>query len=948
MKGFEAIDALENEVRRLSRDNVISFYSSFPQVSIEEVATSTHSCHSIDINGEVTGINFSHLNLNAVPSILSHFTNLRILRLFGTSLTSLPSWLTDLQKLTSLYLSHNHFEELPPVIGELKSLEVLAINGNRIDGIPAFIEQLSNLKKLGLSGNNLSTLPEILNTLFNLESLFLAHNKLTELPARIAELRGLKELSLSYNPISNLPANFNELTNLRLLSLRETSFTELPSSVFKLSNLEDLDISGTVISHLPSDIGSLTTLKRLNLSATQLRNLPSSMTQLQELRFLNLSSLKFVELPSEIFRLHKLTELNLSSTRTRFLPAEIGRLTELERLDLSAMGLTSIPAVTFKLKKLTRLNLAGNRLRELPPQITESPLEIFATNRRNPNREGINLEGNPLESPPLEIVLKGTHVVHTYFRSLKSGRKSIDEVKVLLVGDGGSGKTSLVKRLTGQGYDENEPQTHGININDFPVNAGGKRIKVHFWDFGGQEIMHATHQFFLSKRSAYILVLDGRKDEKTEYWLKHIEAFGGESPILIVMNKIDQSPSFDVNRRFLSDKYRSIRSFYRVSCHTNSGIDNLQKELSFALARVDHTKTFWAANWFKIKERIEVVADDYISYSKFRDICNEESVTDLSEQETLADFLHDLGAVLRFKDLPLRDTNVINPRWLTAGVYRIVNSEEVAEAGGILNLDLLYRLLDQNVYPPEKHNFIIELMKKFELCFEIDRNSVLLPALLPVEEPKVSLPNEDLLRFFIDYDFFPKSVMPRFIVRMHNDIHQDLRWRTGVVLQNDSFNSRAIIRADEIDRRIEIIIHGEQRRDYLGVILHAFRGINESFERLRYSEKVPMPDQNEVTISYNHLLRLASKGIRTYMPDGTEKEYDVQELLGSVKPEKPSEEEIIEILRALRDKNDTEASLLEKANKSLLLQPNFFGLGFNLNELIKLIVRGRAKEGDGA
>jgi hypothetical protein len=45
--------------------------------------------------------------------------------------------------------------------------------------------------------------------------------------------------------------------------------------------------------------------------------------------------------------------------------------------------------------------------------------------------------------------------------------------------------------------------------------------------------MHATHQFFLSKRSLYILVLDGRKEEDAEYWLKHIESFGGDSPVLM-------------------------------------------------------------------------------------------------------------------------------------------------------------------------------------------------------------------------------------------------------------------------------------------------------------------------------------------------------------------------------------------------------------------------------
>ncbi len=88
------------------------------------------------------------------------------------------------------------------------------------------------------------------------------------------------------------------------------------------------------------------------------------------------------------------------------------------------------------------------------------------------------------------------------------------------MGDGTAGKTSLVKQMRGRNFDKSESQTHGINIDSWEVYQDDTKIKVRLWDFGGQEIMHATHQFFLSKRSLYILVLDGRKDEKTEYGLK--------------------------------------------------------------------------------------------------------------------------------------------------------------------------------------------------------------------------------------------------------------------------------------------------------------------------------------------------------------------------------------------------------------------------------------------
>jgi hypothetical protein len=108
--------------------------------------------------------------------------------------------------------------------------------------------------------------------------------------------------------------------------------------------------------------------------------------------------------------------------------------------------------------------------------------------------------------------------------------------------------------------------------------------------------------------------------------------------------------------------------------------------------------------------------------------------------------------VLHFDDLPLRDTNVINPRWVTEGVYRIINSPAVSLAGGVLHLTDLNHILDPSRHPPEKHNFLVELMKKFELCYSLDSNTILLPILLPVEEPPLTAAS-DPSRFLIDYDF---------------------------------------------------------------------------------------------------------------------------------------------------------------------------------------------------
>jgi internalin A len=624
--------------------------------------------------------------------------------------------------------------------------------------------------------------------------------------------------------------------------------------------------------------------------------------------------------------------LSLFSAGLSELPPEIGQLQNLTELKLWGNQLSALPPEIGQLQNLTKLNLWGNQLSALPPEIVQ--LQNLTT---------LDLGENPLKQPPPEIVKQGIEAIRSYFESLEGDKQALNEVKVLLVGDGGAGKTSVVKQLSGEEFDKNESQTHGINIRDWNVEENGIRINVHFWDFGGQEIMHATHQFFLSKRSLYILVLDGRKEEKTEYWLKHIESFGGGSPILVVLNKMDENPGFDLNRKFLKEKYKGIRGFYPVSCANGAGIENFSRNLSAALATVEILETSWAKSWFNVKTHLEKITKDFISYSEYKAFCASENITEKSAQDTLVEYLNDLGVILHFEELELLDTHVLNPRWVTNAVYKIINSEKLALCNGVLRMNYLNEILKKKGdgdyhYPPEKYSYIIDLMKKFELCFEIDGRTVLIPDLLEVQEPEFDFGYDTSLKFLIEYDFLPKSVMPRFIVKMHKDIKENLRWRTGVVLEDQAFHSTAVIKADERDEKIYIYVNGEQKRDYFAVILFTFREINRSFEKLKAIEKVPMPGEPEITVSYEHLIRLEKMGIDEYIPDGSEKKYNVKDLLGTIYVEKRNEEEILEILRKLRDVSDTEESLLKKANDIFILQPNFMGLGINLNKLIKIVL----------
>ncbi|PAV13150.1 hypothetical protein ASJ81_18615, partial [Methanosarcina spelaei] len=763
------------------------------------------------------------------------------------------------------------------------------------------------------------------------------------------------------------------LTNLKELYIHDNQLKEIPPELSELKNLAKLNISDNQLTSLPPELSKLENLTELKISDNQLTSLPSEIAELKNLTELDISYNQLTSLPSEIAELKNLTELDISRNQLTSLPPELSKLENLTKLDISRNQLTSLPLEILELENLNRYYISSN---QLTPSVPTSPVERVFNIRSldieyllaKHKNEGVFLEGNPLENPPVEIVKQGREAVINYFKSLEGEKRPLNEVKVLLVGDGEAGKTSLVKRLLGEGFDGNEHQTQGINIKKWGFKDKDKEIKVNFWDFGGQEIMHATHQFFLSKRSLYILVLDSRRDEKAEYWLKHIRSFGGDSPVLVALNKIDENPSFELNRKFLQEKYPSIKGFFRISCKENGGIEFFSIKLKEEILKVENMQIEWAKSWFEIKTKLEKMSCNFITYEEYRNICLEENVGDKSSQNTLVDFLNDLGIIVHFKDISLLDTHVLEPKWITEGVYKIINSDILAKKKGVLRLSMLDGILEQKKegdydYPPERYGYIINLMKKFELCYTIDNGTVLLPDLLAVPEPEFDFDSNESLKFFIEYDFLPRSIMPRFIVKMNKDIKNGLQWRTGVVLENKQFNSCAVIRSDNEAKKIYINVNGGQRRDYFSSILFNLWEINSSFEKLKAVEKIPLPDEPEIAVSYDHLVYLEEIGEDRYRPEGSRKAYNVKDLLGTVNIKRTEQELLKEILSILKNMNQNEEEKFEKVvsvlsslamdqaeesdnwetlsrklNRVVMLQPNWNGLGLNINEAIDLAI----------
>jgi internalin A len=680
-----------------------------------------------------------------------------------------------------------------------------------------------------------------------------------------AARENVTHLNLSWKNIKTIPPEIAQCNDLRTLFLWGNQIRIIPEEIARLKNLQVLFMDNNQISFIPDVIAQLSNLQTLNLDNNQISNIPEAISQLTKLQLLSLANNQISIIPEAITQLPNLKSLALSNNQISVIPDAIAQLANLQSLGLSQNRISDIPDVIGKMSNLQRLYIDGN--------ILQIPLEILHDCKN-----------------PVAII--------GYWQKLKQGeRKPLNEAKVILIGHGAVGKTSLVRQLIDGNFKPDETKTEGIDISHWQITAREETVKLRVWDFGGQEIMHATHQFFLTERSLYLLVLNARKDEgnnDVEYWLKIIESFGKDSPVLIIANKSDEHP-LKLNRRHLQEKYPNIQGFFETSCKTGQGLDELRTVIVQQIAAMDHVFNELPLQWFHLKEQIEQDNRDHISYTEYERLCSYQYISGSQERYNLIRLLHLLGIVLNFAEDPnLQDTSVLKPEWVTGGVYRILNDNRlITKHKGMLKWQDLHRILkpknksDLDCYKKnEDKRIIIEMMKKFEMCFPIDSNPqnpiYLIPELLYEDEPDTGT-WDNPLNFEYHYKILFSSVISRFIVKMHGVIPTETYWRTGVILSFSTVN-RAYIKADLADAKIFIRIDGNlnTRRSSLAAIRNTFESIHRSISALEVDQRVPLPDNPKVTVPYDHLCNLERDGNLYFIPYGTRQSYEVRSLLEGI------------------------------------------------------------------
>jgi internalin A len=612
---------------------------------------------------------------------------------------------------------------------------------------------------------------------------------------------------------------------LESLNLGNCNITKLPDELFELTHLKELILIGNKNLNSLNNIQYLKKLKLLSISYTLIEDL-KPLENIISLKNLFMWETPIIDITS-LRNLINIRELSLASTNVINL-SPLHDLINLQKLDISFT-----PVIDLKpLKNLTNLKYIETR-------------------------------GCWFKNPPREITDQGSEAILNYLKQIREQKGTVElyEAKLIIVGEGATGKTTLFEKLKDNNHDVgNTPETHGINIHEGlefnHKHIGEHTFSANLWDFGGQELQYMTHQFFLTPRALYVLMMDARKESPNlAYWFKIISLLGRDNQdstekvrLLLVFNKRGNTtgtpPQYQDQLSYYADSL-DVQYLEVDFADNDYRFDALQKAIQQSLVTLPIVKSQLPRLWKVVREdlREEARRQNYITTDRFSEMCSKHGITEEADQWLLSGYLHQLGSLLHFQnDKGLMHFVILSPQWATDGVYTFLSADSISANKGRFTDTAFYQLLAAKGYKRNDAGLVLQLMTKnnFDICYEATQGNYVAAQLLPDNAPVYPWIARDVLQFRYQYPIMPKGLMSRLIVRLSDDIERDREtqeqvvWKKGVVLfiQLKEGNCRVRLREDDAEsksglRQILIDVMGDKEaRKY------ALRRVRDTVEDL--------------------------------------------------------------------------------------------------------------------
>ncbi|MCA1972338.1 MAG: TIR domain-containing protein, partial [Caenispirillum sp.] len=451
--------------------------------------------------------------------------------------------------------------------------------------------------------------------------------------------------------------------------------------------------------------------------------------------------------------------------------------------------------------------------------------------------------------------------IRAHFADLAAGAAPLPDAKVIVLGNGGVGKTQLCRRLRGEPFQDHWDSTHGIRIStaDIP-GPDDASLPLTLWDFGGQEIYHGTHALFM-RTDALFLVLwapdhetggltDAHgltfRNHPLQYWADYVRhTTGSKSPTILGQTRCD-SYADEVRRAPVTEETLDALSLareMRVSARTGHGMAELVSALQAGVAWLRETRgeVQIGLGRLAVRRRIEALPADrkLLDKAEFRRWCAEAG--GVSNPDLLLQYFHNSGLVFYRPGL-FHDRIVLDHAWALNGIYILFDRTqcftEIRRGGGRFTRPLLEALAWREAgYSVEEQRLFLSMMQTAGMCFvhrravDPDDTEYIAPELLPDKAAvRVELADrwsdaapEAELRF--EYPLLHPGIIRGIISRVGSQAGLAATyWRTGVYVFEETTGGKALI--EEV-RQDEDAHHGvirlATRGDLDGRLLNRLR-----------------------------------------------------------------------------------------------------------------------------
>jgi internalin A len=699
-----------------------------------------------EIAAQTGSLDLSRLQLTELPAELQELTSLQYLDCSSTQVSDLGP-LRDLNSLQILNCCSNQVSDLGPLRGltslkeldcsntqvsdlgplrDLNSLQILNCSSTQVSDLKP-LRALTSLQNLTCWKTGVSDL-EPLRGLASLQNLSCSATQVSDLEP-LRDLTSLQNLYCWDTQVSDLDPlrDLNSLQNLYCgLSLEESLRRYYPlhrldcnsygvvslEPLRGLTSLKELDCSNTLVSDL-GPLRDLNSLQILNCRGSQVSDLEplQSLTSLQNLYcsylvsdlepLRGLTSLKELDCSNTLVSdlgplrdLNSLQNLNCSFTQVSDLGPLRG-LTNLQNFNCGVTQVSDLKAVV-DLQNLQSLRCEHLIISEFPRKLlfSEKLQELYLdeTSIRDVPEEAFSSDsshslGNCLSS------------LRAHVLDLEVEAISINSVKILVLGNGGVGKTQLCRHLAAEAFDPSVPSTHGIALRTIAPATEGNAT-YYLWDFGGQDIYHSAHTLFMRTAAVFVvlwtpeqeaLAASDNDDDPLQrrhpltYWLEYVRTLGRpDSPVLVVQSQCDTPaqavPMPPVDAALLQSF--GCLSVCNFSARTGRGAASLQEALADAnaylrdrdgissIGRGRHMVWQQLEAWRQADQHLPAPQRQHrtLSQTEFTRLC--EQIGGVSSPEALLRFLHNKGVVFHSPDL-FHDRIILDQSWALDAVYAV-------------------------------------------------------------------------------------------------------------------------------------------------------------------------------------------------------------------------------------------------------------------------------------